>query len=715
MAARGSGGFSFEKLEERALLSAALSHAGVASLAYDSSGMLYAAYCDDVTMNLKFVTRDANGHWSDVTTLDSAAGAGTQLSLALDLQGRPGVAYYDAAKRDLKYAHFDGSNWSKVTVDSAGKVGRNPSLVFDSADHPMISYYSTTAMDLKLAAFSGRRWSVQTIDAGGNVGRFSSLAINPTDGSWAIAYESATDHEVKIALRRKKTFSIGVIAEMNDAVNWGSKPSLVFDAGDHEAVSYGDPAGNKIVLARISGKHWNASTAASGAGLGSDIALSFDSRDGSARIVYLSQAGEVNVAAFGGGTWGVTDLGAGVCVSAAENPVTHSLSFVSDDGLDGIDTGLVAATNVTAGMSMDDPEWMNVHWTDNSSSETHYRIKRSTNGVNFSTIDIVPANSNDYDDQEVSLDTTYYYRVTPFNTANNGPASAAASGTSWISSPNGLRAVVVSSGEIDLSWSNASTTATKLSIHCVDDSDDHNILDVALNLDPATESYQVTQLADGTPLAAGKAYSFWIEAARPDTYNASADATGVTAFATPTNLYVSGVSASEMVMTWSDVLGEYGYELQWSSDGTNFSTLATLPANMTNYDFSYLDEGSRYYFRVRALSSGGDSAFSQISESDTMLGRPLNVVATPLPDGMIQLNWVDASANEDSYDVEVAGPSGVWTLPIVLPAGTTSYLATQGPYGTLEPGLQYRFSVRALVGMGGASARGISGIITALG
>ena len=37
-----------------------------------------------------------------------------------------------------------------------------------------------------------------------------------------------------------------------------------------------------------------------------------------------------------------------------------------------------------------------------------------------------------------------------------------------------------------------------------------------------------------------------------------------------------------------------------------------------------------------------------------------------------------------------------------------------GPYGALQPGLQYRFSIRALVGMGGASARGISGTVTVL-
>jgi len=58
--------------------------------------------------------------------------------------------------------------------------------------------------------------------------------------------------------------------------------------------------------------------------------------------------------------------------------------------------------------------------------------------------------------------------------------------------------------------------------------------------------------------------------------------------------------------------------------------------------------------------------------------------------------------------------AGAWTLPITLPAGSNSYLVTDGPFGMPQAGLQYRFSVRALIFAGGASSRGTSPTVTAL-
>ena len=706
-------GFAIEKLEERKLLSAALKNAGLASLAYDSAGVLYAAYYDTSSKDLKFATRAFDGTWSSIVTLDPAIGAGAQLSLALDSQGRPGVAYYDSANCDLKYTQFNGSIWSHATIDARGKTGQNPSLVFDSNDHPMISYYSATATDLRLAAFSGRRWSVQTIDAMGSVGRFSSLAIDPVDGSWAIAYESVTNFEIKIALRRKKSFSIGDVAWLSDAANWSCKPSLAFDASDRPNVGYGDRGDGAIKIAIDTRKRWLLTGV--DFAYGTDCSLSFDSRNGRSRMVYLDQSGELRLFASSdtGGTY--ADVGRGSCAAAVQNPVSKALSYFGNQQIVDVFPDLAPVTDLTAGISLDNPEWMSVHWTDNSMDETQFLIQRSTNGANFSTIDIVPANTTDYDDQEVERDTKYYYHVIPCNAAGyEGFASALGEGTSWVANPTDLQAVVIDSGEIDLTWTNASTTATHLEIHCVNDADDHTILDVALDLDPGTTSYHVTQLAEGTPLAAGTSYAFWVSAARSDTYCDSASSTGTTGFATPVDLFIDSVTDDSMHMNWSDVFGEDGYELQWSTDNVNFTTLATLGADVTDYTVNNLTEGTRYYFKVRALSGSGDSAFSQVSNSDTMLATPTNVVATPRAGGQIQLSWDDDSAGEDSYDVEVAGPNGVWTLPTVLAAGTTSYIATQGPYGALEPGLQYRFSIRALVGMGGASARGISPTVTAI-
>jgi hypothetical protein len=707
-------GLTLERLEERKLLSGALPNAGAgAAMAYDAGGVLHVAYYDAVAQNLKYATRGSNGAWSPTTTVDSGIGAGLQLSLALDSQRHPGVAYYDAAQKDLKYARLAGNHWTTATVDIERRAGRNPSLAFDTADHPMISYYAGGPQNLRLAAFSGRRWSLQTIDAGGNVGRFSSLAINPADGTWAIAYESVTTRQIKYAMRRKRTFSIGVIGTLNDATDWASKPSLAFDANNQPAVSYGDPANDAVVLARAGRKRWNAAAAASGS-VSIDNTLSFDSQGGLPRIVYLDQSGGVNLAGFDGSAWSKIALGAGTSTGAAENPVTHLFSSLAGEQVSDHNLALAAPTDVVAMISFDDPTWMNLHWTDNSTGETGFRIERSDDGVTFSTIDVLPADTVDYDDASVVFDHTYHYRVVPFDALADGLTSDVATATSAAAGPINLHALAVDAGRIDLTWTNVSTTADWIEIHC---SDGNGIMTVASDVDPAATSYSVTQLAGGVPLSADTVYSFWVVAQRADgndSIGGSGNGTATTGFAAPSSLFIPAATSSQMTLTWGDVLGETGYELEWSTDNESFTHLASTGADVTAYTLTGLTENTPYYFRVKALSDSGDSAFSSTSMTYTLLATPTNVVATALPGGQFQLTWDDVSTSETNYVIEVAQGTGAWTLPITLPAGTTSYTITDGPYGVPQAGLQYRFSVRALVFAGGASSRGVCGFVTAL-
>jgi hypothetical protein len=71
---------------------------------------------------------------------------------------------------------------------------------------------------------------------------------------------------------------------------------------------------------------------------------------------------------------------------------------------------------------------ISITWNDNSSNETGFRIRRSTDGINYSLLVNVPANTISYTDTGLAPNTTYYYQVGAFNAcgiANNPtPASA---------------------------------------------------------------------------------------------------------------------------------------------------------------------------------------------------------------------------------------------------------------------------------------------------
>jgi len=60
---------------------------------------------------------------------------------------------------------------------------------------------------------------------------------------------------------------------------------------------------------------------------------------------------------------------------------------------------------------------VNLHWSDNSNTETAFVIQRSRDGVNWSTLGQVPANVTSVADVSPNRRTTYYYRVLALNEA----------------------------------------------------------------------------------------------------------------------------------------------------------------------------------------------------------------------------------------------------------------------------------------------------------
>lgn len=54
-------------------------------------------------------------------------------------------------------------------------------------------------------------------------------------------------------------------------------------------------------------------------------------------------------------------------------------------------------------------------WTDAATTETEYRVYRSTDNVTFSLINTIAANSTSYSDTTITSGTTYYYKVAAYN------------------------------------------------------------------------------------------------------------------------------------------------------------------------------------------------------------------------------------------------------------------------------------------------------------
>jgi hypothetical protein len=127
------------------------------SLAMDSNdrphiSYLEGNYTDTQSQHwyLKYATKDSTG-WH-VEFLESSGTISGPTSIAVDSQGNPWIAYYDAVQDQIKVAEKSGGAWNIVVVDE-GSVQGMPSLGLSSANVPHISYVKDK--QLKYASTSG--------------------------------------------------------------------------------------------------------------------------------------------------------------------------------------------------------------------------------------------------------------------------------------------------------------------------------------------------------------------------------------------------------------------------------------------------------------------------------------------------------------------------------------------------------------------------------
>jgi Fibronectin type III domain len=171
------------------------------------------------------------------------------------------------------------------------------------------------------------------------------------------------------------------------------------------------------------------------------------------------------------------------------------------------------------------------------------------------------------------------------------------------------------------------------------------------------------------------------------------------------DLAVFSPSDSQVDLTWSDVTPQAPkYRIERSSDGQNFTILQTLNRDQLNFDEdgninwsdTGLSEGTRYWYRVRAVDDSGggnDTAYSPKRSVYVELKTPTDLTAVAKADGTIDLSWTDHSSLEAGYKVawlqKVDG--GYVGGPVITPVGDVTDYSVSG----LTPGNTYGFTVFA--------------------
>ena len=274
---------------------------GLVSLALDAQGNPRIAYLDvSPEEPLKFVSRGAAG-WTTPEIVDFGWG-----SLALDDQGNPRIAYLGVPDDHLKFASKDdGAGWKIETADAAGDVGKSASLALDAEGNPRIAYYDQTPLgnnqikgDLKFAwKDDSAGWKTEIVDAAGDVGKSASLALD-AEGNPRIAYYDQTplgNNQIKGDLKFAwKDDGASWKTEIVDAAgNVGEWASLALNAQGNPSIAYYDQTnGDLKFVSKVAGSWTTPKTMDSASELGSPLSLALDAQ-GNPHIAYNDNTNQV--------------------------------------------------------------------------------------------------------------------------------------------------------------------------------------------------------------------------------------------------------------------------------------------------------------------------------------------------------------------------------------------------------------------------------------
>ena len=446
---------------------------------------------------------------------------------------------------------------------------------------------------------------------------------------------------------------------------------------------------------------WQASTDAGGSGLAGYRIF----RDGGANPVATVGAGVLTFTDTGRQpsttySYFVRAFDGDGNVSAASN--TASATTPQDTTSPSVPTNVVATALTSTSVRIDWGASTDI----GGSGLGGYRIYR-----NGALLNSAAASATSFTDAGAAPNTTYDYRVSAFDNANNESAQSASASvttpadTTAPSVPGGLMATNITATQVTLSWSASTDTGGSglAGYRVFRNGGTTPVATVAvtsytdINLTAGTAYTYVVRAFDGAGNVSGPSAAVSVTTPVPP------DTTPPT---TPGALIASAQGAGSVLLNWTastDASGIQRYEIQ--RDGVN---MGNAPGNATSFVDSTVSASTTYTYAVRAIDGANNaSAFSNTAtvttprEADTTPPTvPGGVAATATSSQSIVVTW---QASTD------AGGSGLAGYRIFRDGGANPVATVAAGVLTFtdtgrQPNTAYSYVVRAFDGDGNVSA-----------
>jgi len=198
--------------------------------------------------------------------------------------------------------------------------------------------------------------------------------------------------------------------------------------------------------------------------------------------------------------------------------------------------------------------------------------------------------------------------------------------------------------------------------------------------------------------------------------DATTQASPVTIPRPPSSLTATATSSSQINLGWTDnASDETGFEIERSTDGTNFAKIADVGANTTTYSNTGLNASTRYWYRVRAVNSAGASSYTNVADATTQAPPvtiprpPSSLTATATSSSQINLGWTDNASDETGFEIERSTDGTNFAKIADVGANTTTYSNTG-----LNASTRYWYRVRAKNSAGASSYTNVADATTSL-